>query len=67
MAVQIDGVPPVGLDNTGITVTLGVAAPGGGVAIRILIDDTIVPSRTAALHIIEKLEYELRRRDWPVA
>lgn len=67
MSVQFDGVPPVGPDGTNVTLTTGVAAIGGGVGVRIIIDDAVVTSELQAHLIITALEDAISRNTWPVA
>lgn len=65
MAIQYDAVPRVGNDNTNITRTLAVANPGGGIGVRLIIDDTVLTSKTdARLAIISLLETVIENT-WP--
>lgn len=67
MAVQFDSVPRPQNDNSGITVTLAVANPGGGVGMRLIIDDTIITSEQDAWLALRAINNEIRRRTWPVS
>lgn len=67
MAVQIDSVPRPQNDISGLTVTLGAGNPGGGIGVRVLIDDTIVTSEQDALLALKAIENEISRRNWPVS
>ena len=66
MAVQIDSVPRPQNDSTGVTVTTGVANPGGGIGVRVIIDDTVITSEQDAELALLSITNELRKRNWPV-
>lgn len=66
MSVQIDSVPRPQNDVTGLTVTTGVAAIGGGIAVRVIIDDAVITSETDALLALESIKNEISRRNWPI-
>lgn len=66
MAVQIDSVPRPQNDISGITFTTGVGNPGGGIGVRVIIDDTIVLSEQDAWLALEAIRLQLTRRTWPV-
>lgn len=67
MAVQFDSVPRPQNDNSGITVTLGVANPGSGIGMRLIIDDTVITSEQDAWLALRAINNEIRRRTWPVS
>lgn len=67
MAVQFDSVPRPQNDSSGITVTLAVANPGGGVGMRLIIDDTVITSEQDAWLALRAINNEIRRRTWPVS
>lgn len=67
MSVQIDSVPRPQNDISGLTVTTGVAAIGGGVAVRVIIDDAVITSEVDALLALKAIENEISRRSWPIA
>lgn len=67
MAVQFDSVPRPQNDNSGITVTLGVANPGSGIGMRLIIDDTVITSEQDAWLALRAISNEIRRRPWPVS
>lgn len=66
MAVQIDSAPRPQNDISGLTVTTGVAAIGGGVGVRVIIDDAVIISEVDALLALKSIENEISRRNWPV-
>lgn len=66
MAVQIDSVPRPQNDSTGVTVTTGVGNPGGGIGMRVIIDDTIITSEMDAWLALRAINNEIRKRTWPV-
>lgn len=66
MAFQVDSVPRPQNDISGLAVTLGVGNPGGGIGVRVIIDDTIITSEVDALLALEAIENEISRRNWPV-
>jgi hypothetical protein len=67
MAFQIDSVPRPQNDISGLTVTLGVGDPGGGVGVRVIVDDTVITSEVDALLALKSIENEIIRRTWPVS
>jgi len=67
VAVQFDSVPRPQNDNSGITVTLGVANPGSGIGMRLIIDDTVITSEQDAWLALRAISNEIRRRPWPVS
>lgn len=67
MAVQIDSVPRPQNDITGLTVTLGAGNPGGGIGVRVLIDDTVITSEVDALLALTAISNEISRRNWPIS
>lgn len=67
MAVQFDSVPRPQNDSSGITVTLGVANPGSGIGMRVIIDDTVIASEQDAELALLAITRELRKRTWPVS
>lgn len=66
MAVQFDSVPRPQNDNSGLTVTTGAANPGGGIGLRVVIDDTVITSEQDAELALLAITNELRKRNWPV-
>lgn len=66
MAFQIDSVPRPQNDVSGLTVTLGAGNPGGGIGVRVIIDDTVVTSEVDALLALESAKNEISRRNWPI-
>ena len=66
MAVQFDSVPRPQNDNSGLTVTTGFANPGGGIGLRVVIDDTVITSEQDAELALLAITNELRKRNWPV-
>ena len=67
MAVQFDSVPRPQNDNSGLTVTTGVGNPGGGIGLRVIIDDTVITSEQDAELALLAVTNELRKRTWPVS
>jgi hypothetical protein len=68
MSVQIDQVPRAVNDGTGMTFTLGAGNPGGGIGVRVLIDDTIVLSAADAALILEAIQERIMStKTWPVS
>lgn len=67
MAFQIDSVPRPQNDISGLTVTLGAGNPGGGIGVRVIVDDTVITSEVDALLALKAIENEISRRSWPVA
>jgi len=64
----------VGTDKVGVTFTQTVTAVSGGatslggtVAMRLLIDDAVTPSKLEAIRLIEILEYYVTEDTWPPA
>lgn len=67
MAVQYDAVPRVGNDNTNITRTLGVGAPGGGIGVRIIVDDAVLTSKNDVLQEVTSLMETIIEGNWPAS
>jgi hypothetical protein len=67
VAVQYDAVPRVGNDNTNITRTLGVGAPGGGIGVRIIVDDAVLTSKSDVLQQVTSLMETIIEGQWPAA
>ena len=65
MAIQYDGVPRVGNDHATITRTLAVGNPGGGIGVRVIIDDVVVTSKAEALLMLEYLSVSALENVWP--
>lgn len=65
MAIQYDAVPRVGNDNTNITLTLAVANPGGGIGVRLIIDDTVLTSKEQVMLAITSLYETMIENTWP--
>ena len=65
MAIQYDAVPRVGNDNTNITRTLAVANSGGGIGVRLILDDTVLTSKEQVLLAITSLYETLIKNTWP--
>lgn len=64
----------VGTDKVGVTFSQTVTAVAGGAtslggttAVRVLIDDAIVPSKLEAVRLQEIMEYFLTEKPWPPA
>ncbi len=67
MAIQYNAVPRVGNDNTGITIVTGAGAPGGGIGVRITIDDTVLTSKADVLKAITSLMETVIENTWPAS
>ena len=68
MAVQIDQIPRALGDGTGMTFTLGAGNPGGGIGVRVLIDDTVVLSAQDAAVILDNIAQRvISSKTWPVS
>lgn len=65
MAIQYDAVPRVGNDNTNITRTLAVGAPGGGIGVRLIIDDAVLTSKEQVMLAITSLYETMIENTWP--
>ena len=65
MAIQYDAVPRVGNDNTNITRTLAVGNPGGGIGVRLIIDDAVLTSKADVLQQITSLMETVIENTWP--
>lgn len=65
MAIQYDAVPRVGNDNTNIARTLAVGNPGGGIGVRLIIDDTVLTSKADVLQQITSLMETVIENTWP--
>lgn len=63
MAVALDIAP--GGSKTDVQVT-GVAAPGSGIGVRVLVDDTLITSIQAGLLGIATIEQWLATSTWPI-
>lgn len=64
MAKQLDVAP--GGDKISV-VKSTVGAIGGGIGIRIIIDDAVITSRMAARLAVEAIEQRIREDTWPLA
>ncbi len=67
MAIQYNAVPRVGNDNTNITRTLAVGAPGGGIGVRLIIDDAVLTSKEQVQLIVTSLLETVIENTWPGA
>ncbi len=67
MAVQFDNIGRPVTDAKSVTTTLGVANPGGGVGIRVIIDDSVLTSEMDAWLALRAINNEIRKRTWPVS
>lgn len=67
MAVQFDSTPRAVADDSNVAVTLGAGNPGGGVGVRVLVDDTVIVSKEAALRHLQTVMEVITKRTWPVA
>lgn len=65
MAIQYDAVPRVGNDNTNITRTLERDDPGGGIGVRLIIDDTVLTSKEQVLLAVTSLVETVIENTWP--
>ncbi len=67
MAVQFDNIGRPVTDASSVTTTLGVANPGGGIGIRVLIDDSVLTSEMDTWLALRAVNNEIRKRTWPVS
>ena len=67
MAVQFDNIGRPLNDASNVATTLGVANPGGGVGIRVIIDDSVLASEMDAWLALRAVNNEIRKRTWPVS
>lgn len=65
MAIQYDAVPRVGNDNTNITRTLAVGNPGGGIGVRLIIDDAVLTAKADVLQQLTSLMETVIENTWP--
>jgi len=66
MAVQFDNIGRPVTDAASVATTLGVANPGGGIGVRVIIDDTVVTSEMDTWLALRAINNEIRKRNWPV-
>lgn len=66
MSVQFDSVPRSVADQANITVTTGVAAIGGGIGVRVIIDGAVLTSREQAYQALSMTMDLLLEKTWPV-
>lgn len=64
MAKQLDIVP--GGDKLAVAKST-VANPGSGIGVRMVIDDTLITSRTAALMALTAIRQRISEDTWPIA
>lgn len=57
---------PVG-DTSTVTVNPSASAVGGGVGVRILIDESVFNTREQVVIALEAVTREILRRPWPVS
>lgn len=66
MAVQFDNIGRPVTDAASVATTLDVANPGGGIGVRVIIDDTVVTSEMDTWLALRAINNEIRKRNWPV-
>lgn len=64
MAKQFDIVP--GGDKLAVAKST-VANPGGGIGVRVIIDDALITSKTAARLAVEAIRQRVTEDTWPIA
>lgn len=57
--------PPALNDGTGVVLSAGGAAPGGGAAFALVIDDTNVTSKRQMLNLLDELQVAITKDTWP--
>lgn len=67
MSVQYDSTPRAVEDASNVVTTLGAASLGGTIGVRVIIDDSVIGSRTAALHHLETVMDTITKQNWPAA
>lgn len=67
MAVQYNATMRVGNGNTGVNVVLGAGAPGGGIGVRVTVDDATLTSKEQVIICIESIVQAIIAQSWPAA
>lgn len=67
MAVQFDSTPRAVADHSNVATTLGVGAIGGGIAVRVIVDDAVITSKETALRHLETVMDAITAAPWPVS
>jgi len=67
MSVQYDSTPRAVADDSNVATTLGAASLGGTIAVRVIIDDSVIGAKDTAIRHLQTVMDVILKQTWPAA